>query len=292
MTDLSWQGRMPQAQDRSMIDKQERNGTALCRVEQFGPVATIVLENQQRRNAMTKDMWRQFEPILARLGSDETVKVVVVRGAGEHFSAGADISDLKDILNDPAAEQDDGGHMTAGENALARFHKPTVAAIDGFCIGGAWQIAGACDIRIASDRARFGITPSKIGIIYPLSGIERLVRLAGPTTAKYLLFSGDIVPADAALELGLVAKVVAHGRFWTEIGAFAERLATRSQLSIQATKDIVDIIAAGGKGLAESHRRWQGEIAATDESDVGIQAFLTKTTPRFSWTGNGLPGQN
>lgn len=259
--------------------------TGALTVEQAGPVATILMDNQQRRNAMTKHMWQQFEPILERLGSDETVKVVVVRGAGDNFSAGADISDLKGILHDPVTGRHDGGHVTAGENALARFAKPTIAAIDGYCIGGGWQIAGACDIRIAADRATFGITPAKVGIVYPLSGIERLVRLAGPATAKYLLFSGDFIDARDAMALGLVARVVPEPAFWNEVTEFAQRLATRSQLSIQAMKDIVDIIAEGGINLAERNSAWQREMATSGEPEIGIQAFLDKQVPKFQWTG-------
>lgn len=255
------------------------------RVEHNGAVATIVLDNPRRRNAMTKDMWQQFEPLLRRLSVDESVKVVVVRGAGANFSAGADISDLKDILHDSDTGRYDGGDVTAGENALAGFHKPTIAAIDGYCIGGGWQIAGACDIRVASDHSTFGITPSKVGIIYPLSGIERLVRVAGPATAKYLLYSGDFVTASEAMSLGLVARVIPQSRFWEEVTAFAERLASRSQLSIQAMKNIVDVIAENGDNLGETNAAWQREMALSGEPEIGIEAFLSKQPAAFKWTG-------
>ena len=268
-----------------MKTAREDTVTGTLRVEYDGPVATILLDNERRRNAMTKDMWQQFQPILQHLADNESVKVVVVRGAGEHFSAGADISDLKDILHDPDTGRHDGGHVSAGENALASFPKPTIAAVDGYCIGGGWQIAGACDIRLATDRSTFGITPAKVGIVYPLSGIERLVRLAGPATAKYLLFSGDFIPAAEAMSLGLLARVIPQASFWTEITEFAERLASRSQLSIQAMKDIVDVIAAGGYRLGETNAEWQREMAVSGESEIGIKAFLSKQTPEFKWTG-------
>lgn len=256
--------------------------TATLRVEHDGPVATIVMDNQRRRNALTQSMWQSFEPILKELEADPTVKVVVVRGAGGNFSAGADISDLKAILHDSGTGRHDGGHVTAGETALARFPKPTIAAIDGYCFGGAWQVAGACDIRIASSNASIGITPSKIGIVYPLSGIERLVRLAGPATAKYLLFSGDSVPADRALALGLISDVVSQEEFWNEIDAFATCLASRSQLSIQAMKQIVDSVTDGAD-LDPVNARWQEEMTLSGEPGIGIGAFLAKESPRFSW---------
>jgi enoyl-CoA hydratase/carnithine racemase len=268
-----------------MKTAREDTVTGTLRVEYNGPVATILLDNERRRNAMTKNMWQQFQPILQHLADKEPVKVVVVRGAGENFSAGADISDLKDILHDPDTGRHDGGHVSAGENALASFPKPTIAAVDGYCIGGGWQIAGACDIRLATDRSTFGITPAKVGIVYPLSGIERLVKLAGPATAKYLLFSGDFIPAAEAMSLGLLARVIPQASFWTEITEFAERLASRSQLSIQAMKDIVDVIAAGGYRLGETNAEWQREMAVSGEPEIGITAFLSKQTPEFKWTG-------
>lgn len=138
---------------------------------------------------------------------------------------------------------------------------------------------------MASDRSTFGITPAKIGIVYPLSGIERPVRLAGPATAKYLLFSGDFIDAAEAMGLGLLARVVPQASFWPEIIVFAGRLAARSQLSIQAMKDIVDVIAAGGYRSRETNAEWQREMAVSGEPEIGIEAFLSKQAHEFKWTG-------
>ncbi|KUM37393.1 enoyl-CoA hydratase/isomerase family protein [Arthrobacter sp. EPSL27] len=266
-----------------MTGTAEETMTGSLRIEQTGPVATIVIDNPRRRNALNQDMWQQFAPLLDRLAADPAVKVVVVRGAGGNFSAGADISDLKAILRDPDSGAHDGGHVSAGENALATFPKPTIAAIEGYCIGGAWQIAGACDIRIAADTATFGITPAKVGIVYPLSGIERLVRLAGPATAKYLLLTGDFITAAEAHGLGLLARVVPEDGFWNEIQELAARLATRSQLSIQAMKQIIDAIAVNDPALPVISGYWQDQMATSGEPETGIRAFLAKETPVFDW---------
>ncbi|MDQ0242396.1 enoyl-CoA hydratase/isomerase family protein [Arthrobacter bambusae] len=266
-----------------MTGAAEDTTTAALRVEQSGAVATIVIDNPRRRNALNKDMWQQFAPLLDGLAADPGVKVVVVRGAGGNFSAGADIGDLKAILNDPDSGAHDGGHVTAGENALANFPKPTIAAIEGYCIGGAWQIAGACDIRIATQTATFGITPAKVGIVYPLSGIERLVQIAGPATAKYLLLTGDFITATEAHDLGLLSKVVPENGFRDEIQDFADRLATRSQLSTQAMKQIIDAITATDPALPAISGYWQHQMAASGEPETGIRAFLAKETPVFSW---------
>lgn len=257
-------------------------------VSQSGPIATLTLCNPGRRNTMTEAMWRALEPACARLADDASVRAVVVRGAGTDFSAGADISDLGSILKDEDSGHHDGGAVAAGEAALAGLHKPTIAAIEGYCLGGAWQIAAACDIRLASSDSTFGITPAKIGIVYPTAGIERLVRIAGPATAKYLLFSGDFVDAERARVFGLVQAVHPAETFWDEVDAFVQRLAARSQLSIQAMKDIVDTVVAGDGNeteLRHASDHWQHLMATTGDAETGIGAFLAKGTPEFTWNG-------
>ena len=259
-------------------------GPGTVRVSRAGNTATITLSNPGRRNTMTEQMWLGLVPVCRELAEDPEVRVVVVRGEGEDFSAGADISDLDGILRDAESGHHDGGALARGEAALAGLHKPTIAAVEGYCLGGAWQIAAACDIRLASSGATFGITPAKIGIVYPVAGIERLVRIAGPATAKYLLFSGDFVDAERARALGLVQAVHPAERFWDEVTAFALRLASRSQLSIQAMKDIVDVIIAGGD-LHEASTHWQRQMAASEDPVIGVRAFLDKQAPEFSWNG-------
>ena len=259
--------------------------TGMLRIEQSGPVATLIMDNPSMRNAITQDMWQQFEELLAQLDADDSVKILVVRGAGSHFSAGADIASVQKILHDPATGQSDGGDITVAESALARFRKPTIAAIDGYCVGGGWQIAGACDIRLASDRAVYGVTPAKIGIVYPLSGIKKLVELAGPAAAKYLLFSGDFVEAPEALRLGLATRVIALDGFWDTVHSFALHLAARSQFSAQGHKALVNAMSsgAGDDAVAQLSSYWQGQMAASADAAIGVAAFLAKETPQFTW---------
>ncbi|NED57478.1 enoyl-CoA hydratase/isomerase family protein, partial [Micromonospora aurantiaca] len=125
-------------------------------------VATITIDRPAKRNAMSADMWRALPGILDTLAKDDAVRVVVLTGAGGNFCAGADISELDDI------HRDDDSHLsTVAERALAAFPKPTLAAIEGYCVGGGCQLAAACDLRFAAEDARFGITPAKLGIVYP-----------------------------------------------------------------------------------------------------------------------------
>ena len=254
-------------------------------VTQSGSIATIALSNPGRRNTMTEKMWLELIPVCQALADDGSVRAVVVRGAGGDFSAGADISDLDSILKDEESGHHDGGAVAKGEAALAELHKPTIAAVEGYCLGGAWQIAAACDIRLASSTATFGITPAKIGIVYPVAGIERLVHIAGPGTAKYLLFSGDFIDAETAHQLGLVQAVHPAETFAASLDAFATRVASRSQLSIQAMKDIVDTVAEGGAELQQASEHWQEIMNITTDTEEGISAFLGKRAPNFTWNG-------
>ena len=254
-------------------------------VETSGTIATLTIENVGKRNSLTAEMWLRLPEVLSELATDPGVKVLVVRGAGEDFSSGADIRDLARILHAPGMP--DGGLVTAAENALALFPKPTVAAIDGFCVGGGWQIAAACDVRIASDRATFGITPARIGIIYPLSGIQRLVSIVGLASAKYLLFSGEFISSGHAVSLGMLAQVHPASGLWVAVESFAGMLSSRSQLSIQAMKQLVHAFAAGTDAAAIGDA-WQREAAASDDAGIGAAAFLAHEPPTFSWTGSGF----
>jgi enoyl-CoA hydratase/carnithine racemase len=241
-------------------------------------VGTITIDRPDKRNAMTARMWRDLPRLLDGLASDPSVRVVVLTGAGGNFCAGADISELGDIK--PHGE---GNLSTAAEEALAAFPKPTIAAIEGFCVGGGCQLAAACDLRFAADGARFGITPAKLGIVYPVSATTRLVRLVGPSAAKYLLYSADLVGTDHALRIGFVDEVTPSGALHDRVDEYAATLASRSLLTQEATKDMVDTIAAG-LPVEASADLWLAEAVAGGDATEGVTAFLERRPPNFTWT--------
>ncbi|MCP2340238.1 enoyl-CoA hydratase/isomerase family protein [Actinomadura rupiterrae] len=243
-------------------------------------VGTITIDRPAKRNAMSADMWRELPVLLDRLAADRSVRAVVLTGAGGDFCAGADISELADI------NRHDKGHLsTLAEEAVAAFPKPTVAAIEGFCVGGGCQLAVACDLRFAAEDARFGITPAKLGIVYPAAATARLVRLVGPSAAKYLLYSADIVDAAHALRIGLLNETVPAGTVHDRVAAFTATLTTRSLLTQCATKDIVDTIAAD-RPVEDLVRSWLDEVVAGGDVAEGVSAFLERRQPRFTWAGN------
>lgn len=246
-----------------------------CDVE--GGVATVVIDHRAKRNAMTAGMWRELPGILERLAADPGVRTLVLTGAGTDFCSGADISELEEITQE-------GPHLSvAAEQALVAFRKPTVAAIRGYCVGGGCQLAAACDLRFAAEDARFGITPAKIGIVYPATTTARLVHLVGPAAAKYLLFSGELIDTAHALRIGLADEVVPADRLAERVAAFTATLATRSQLTQQAAKDIVDSIATGSL-TEEQVNGWVKEAIESGEVAEGAAAFLERRAPRFPWT--------
>lgn len=233
------------------------------RVAVDGAVATMVIDNPGKRNAMTAAMWRAVPALLEGLAADPAVKVVVVEGAGGTFCAGADIGDAAAI----AADGEDSVAVRA-ELALAAFPKPTIARIDGFCVGGGCQLAVACDLRFAADDSRFGITPAKLGIVYPASTTRRLVALVGPARAKLLLFTAELIDAGAAERIGLVDAVVAPGLLAALVRDTAATIAARSQRSVRAAKSIID-----GHDLLP--RQDPAEIAE------GIAAFRERRSPAW-----------
>ena len=237
-------------------------------------VATVVLDNPAKRNAMTTQMWSALPPLLDSLAGNPDVRVVVVTGAGDSFSAGADISTLTGLTpGEPMP-------ATLAEDALVAFPKPVVAAIRGWCVGGGCQLAVACDLRVSEESARFGITPAKIGVVYPARTTARLVELVGPAAAKFLLFTGDFVDAERALRIGLVDELVPVGGLDARVAELARTLASRSQLTQHAAKDLIHA-ALAGQPLTERYRRWAGEGRA--ELAEGVAAFAERRAPEFPW---------
>jgi enoyl-CoA hydratase/carnithine racemase len=237
-----------------------------------GGVATVTLDHPAKRNAMTPLMWRTLPRMLDRLAADPRVRMLVLTGAGGTFCAGADIASLREGA--PEAQ----GLAVAAEEALAAFPRPTLAAVRGHCVGGGCQLAAACDLRFAAADALFGVTPARLGIVYPASSTARLTALVGPATAKYLLFSAELVDASRALRTGLVDEVHPGAALDARVADFARLLVSRSQLTQAAAKDFAD-----GRRDPARRAHWQREAEASGDRAEGVAAFLDRRAPRFTW---------
>ncbi|MFZ4156060.1 enoyl-CoA hydratase/isomerase family protein [Streptomyces pseudogriseolus] len=233
-------------------------------------VATVVIRHPAKRNAMTAAMWAALPPLLGALAADPGVRALVLTGDGGTFCAGADISTLR---GSPVEAQ---RLAVAAEEALAAFPKPTLAAVRGHCVGGGAQLAAACDLRFAEEGALFGVTPAKLGIVYPSSATRRLVSLVGPSTAKYLLFSGELIGTERALRTGLVDEVLDVGALDARVAEFTRILASRSLLTQAAAKEYAD-------GRTDRDGHWLEQAAASEDTAEGVAAFLERRAPRFTW---------
>ncbi|WP_433080956.1 enoyl-CoA hydratase/isomerase family protein [Dactylosporangium sp. CA-052675] len=230
---------------------------------QDGPLATLVITNPAKRNAMSAGMWAALPEILGRLAKDDSVRVLVVAGAGGTFCAGADLTEAAAI-----ARAGDDSVAVAAERALADFPRPTIARIDGFCVGGGCQLAVACDLRVAGESARFGVTPAKLGIVYPPVPTRRLAALVGPARAKLLLYTADLFDARSAERWGLADLVVPDDALAATVDDLAATIASRSRLTLRAAKAVL-----GGLAVPEQ-----------DEAEMaeGIGAFRERRAP--NWT--------
>jgi enoyl-CoA hydratase len=211
--------------------------TEAIRTDRDGGVATITIDRTNRRNALDVAGLRTLTTTVDEFSADDDLRVIVLTGAGGHFSAGADIDELRN-LGDRASAR---AHARIGQaacNALEHSPLPIIAAIDGFCVGGGLELAMSCDLRIAGTAARFGQVELGIGSVAAWGGMRRLPRLVGVATAKHLVYTREHVDADTALRLGLVNEVVADPR--ARASDMAEELANAPHEALAASKRALD----------------------------------------------------
>ena len=244
-------------------------------------IATVVLDNPESRNAITRAMCLAIQDAMPRLERDPDVMLVALRGAGRTFSSGAQLTELSSILMD-RTEEGVVDQLSRADRAIASLSKPTVALVDGPCMGGGWQLASACDFIVASERSTVGITPAKLGILYPRSGVDRLVGQVGAAAAKYILFMAETFQAARARELGLIAEVVPDDEFDRRCDELLVTLRGRSRFTIHTMKRVIDLPSDDPHLDAEWQAAWDAMAEGPDMA-IGIAGFLGRETPRFSW---------
>src|SRR5580704_327882 len=252
------------------------------------PFARIVLSRPERRNAITRAMWRALPAIRTAIEAREDLLVTLVEGEGAHFSAGADIAELGEIYRDAASARDYGDAVQDGLKAVMDIDRPTIAVIRGVAIGGGLGLALACDLRFCAADAHLAITPAKLGLVYGHAETRRLIELIGPSRAKDLLFTARRIETDEALTIGLIDRRVETALQETVLG-YARGLAEMSQMSIRGAKRAVDAIAAGMSKEAPAYRALTEAAALGLDFAEGRAAFAEKRVAKFAFRGPTAP---
>ncbi|WP_020177966.1 enoyl-CoA hydratase-related protein [Methylopila sp. M107] len=262
----------------------EPTAAASVRLLRDGARATLLIDRPEKKNALNEAAWLAFQGVAAEIAADPEIAVVTVRGAGGVFCAGADIGEFVALTTADEERRDAFANAVRdGEEAVAGIAKPTIAAIEGACVGGGCQIALASDIRIAAEGTRFGVTPAKLGIAYPVVSTRRLVSTVGRSAAKDLLFTGRLIGAEEALAIGLVDRVVPAERLDEEVATVVAQIEANSRYSLAVSKRTVDALDDAA-AHAELDALWRGGFSGEDLKE-GARAFLEKRKPAFSWRG-------
>jgi enoyl-CoA hydratase/carnithine racemase len=246
-------------------------------------IGWMIFNNPERHNAVSLEMWERANEIIADFASDNSVRVVVVRGAGEKsFVSGADISKF----DDERAEQEAVARYEAATegaySGLRNLPKPTIAMIQGYCIGGGANLAICCDLRIASENARIAIPAARLGLGYGYNRIRRLLELVSPAFAKEIFFTARQFSAEEARIMGLVNRVVPHEELETYVTDYARQVAENAPLTVSAIKSIIGeaLKDPSERDLALCERLVRNCFESEDYEE-GRRAFKEKRKPAF-----------
>ena len=243
----------------------------------------IIFDQPAKRNALNDAMWRGIAPAMQRFDADPEVRCVAFRGAGnEAFSAGADISEFD---KNRASQEAVGQYDTLLDQVLHSIQdsrKPSLAMIYGYCLGGGLEIALACDLRYCSASAQFGIPAARLGLAYNVEGHKRLLETVGHARAREIMFLGRRYPADEALAMGLVHRVLANESLETFVEEALKTLSENAPLSIANSKTLIEeYVKSVG---TPDHARMQAAMercARSEDYKEGRRAFMEKRKPAF-----------
>jgi enoyl-CoA hydratase/carnithine racemase len=250
-------------------------------VSRDGAIATVALNNPERLNALNRAMWARLGEVMRELSADDTLRCIVVRGAGEKaFAAGADIAEFATERADSKQAKSYGNLIHETMRSVGRCRHPTLAMIRGACVGGGLEIAAMCDLRVAGQSSRFGIPVNKLGLTMAYGELMGLLALAGRAVALEILLEGRVFDAGEAYRKGLVNRVVADDKVEEESYATARRIAEGAPLVNRWHKQYIERLAVTAR---LSKDEWDEGFACFDTADFreGVAAFLAKRKPDF-----------
>jgi len=244
-------------------------------------IATVTVNRPDAMNALNNDVLNDLYDAFTQLSKDESVLAIIVTGEGKAFVAGADIASMHHMKPIEAGALASNGHRVM--NLIESTPKPVIAAVNGFALGGGCELAMACDIRIASERAKFGQPEVNLGIIPGFGGTQRLPRLVGKGMAKFLIMTADIIDAQEANRIGLVEKVVAPEHLMEAATALATKIISKAPLAVASAKIAIDV-SYNKDVLSASAIEVEAfaELFGTEDKSEGIGAFLEKRPAQFT----------
>jgi enoyl-CoA hydratase len=250
-------------------------------LERSDEIATVILNRPERLNALTFEMWQEVGATFARLEADDGLRCIVLRGAGgKAFAPGADIAEFADKRSNSAQARDYGGAMHRAMQAIDQSRHPTVAAIEGVCVGGGIELAMLCDIRICGEGSRFGVPIARIGVTMAYPEIGTLIARVGRQVALEILLEGRVFGAAEALAKGLVSRVVPDATVLEEAFAAANRIAAGAPLVNRWHKKFARRLMDPAP-LSAAERDEPYETFDTEDFREGVRAFLAKTPSAF-----------
>lgn len=243
-------------------------------------VATVTISNPPA-NVLTTPLVKELDKVFDELSGKDDVKVIILTGSGTLFVAGADIKEIGSIASSKQGEE----LALMGQavfNKIEQMQKPVIAAVTGFCLGGGMELAMACHMRIAGDRARMGQPEINLGIIPGFGGTQRLSRLVGRAKAMEIILTGDMINAQEAKGLGLVNKVVPEGEVLKQAVGLAKKIASKGKNAIAGAMRAIQEGTSQplSQGLALEAKLF-GQICDTSDMKEGISAFIEKRQPKF-----------
>jgi enoyl-CoA hydratase len=250
-------------------------------VEIIGQIGIIKINRPQALNALNIETIHELNDVVHQWSREDDIKVIIITGEGKAFVAGADIAEMKDMTRQQAIDFSEMGQRVF--SLIESQEKPVIAAVNGFALGGGCELAMACDIRIASDKAKLGQPEVNLGVIPGFAGTQRLARMVGTAKAKELIFTGDMVDAQTALSIGLVNQVVPLENLMNAVMEMAKKIASKGPIAIKLAKRVISRgvetdFATGSSFEVNAF----GECFASGEAKEGMGAFLEKRPPKWS----------
>ncbi|MBA7646703.1 Short-chain-enoyl-CoA hydratase [subsurface metagenome] len=249
--------------------------------EKENGIGVVCINRPQVLNVQNSEMFSELYQVFNEISTDNEVRVVIITGTGDKaFVAGTDITEMKSRSS--LEIRDFAIAARKANEAIYNLGKPVIAAINGFALGGGLELAMVCDLRICSENAKFGQPEINLGIIPGGGGTQRLTRLVGMTKAKELLFTGDTIDAQTAVDIGLVNKVVPNGKLMDEAKALAQKLLDKGAVALRLAKTAIN---TGANMVLSSALDFEADCFATcfstEDQKEGMSAFLEKRKPQF-----------